>query len=110
MVQTFKHLPPTLFGQYHFDLQSNFKPYVGLGVNYTMITDDKLGGGAVKLDHSSWGPAAQIGVDYKVSDTGYISGDLKKIYISSDVKLAGASIGKIHIDPTVFAVGYGFRF
>lgn len=108
-IGSFKHLPPTLFAQYHFDTQSNFMPYVGVGVNYTAISDVKLPPG-FGLDNSSWGAAAQIGFDYKVSSTGYISVDLKKIYISSDVKLNGAKIGSIDLNPTVFAIGYGFRF
>ncbi len=109
-IGSFKHLPPTLFGQYHFDTQSNFKPYVGLGINYTSISDVKLLGGAADLEDDSWGAAAQIGFDYKVSQNGFISVDLKKIYIDSDVKVGGTKIGSIDLDPTVFAIGYGFRF
>ena len=109
-IGSFKHLPPTLFGQYHFDTESNFKPYIGAGINYTRISSVKLLGGAGDLDNSSVGAAAQIGCDYKLSNNGYISVDLKKIYISSDVKVAGAKVGSIDLDPTVFAVGYGFSF
>jgi outer membrane protein len=62
-IGSFKHLPPTLFAQYHFDTISNFSPYVGLGINYTRISDVKLAGGAATLENDSWGGTAQIGVD-----------------------------------------------
>jgi outer membrane protein len=29
-------LPPTLLVQYHFDTGTNFKPYIGAGLNYTV--------------------------------------------------------------------------
>ena len=37
-----KHLPPTLMALYYFDTNSNFKPYVGAGINYTIFFDDKF--------------------------------------------------------------------
>ena len=109
-IGSFKHLPPTLFAQYHFMPDSNFNPYVGAGINYTLIMDDHLLGGAAKLDNSSWGAAAQIGFDYKVATNSYLSVDLKKIYIGSDVKVGGATVAKVKVDPVLFGIGYGFKF
>ncbi len=105
---TFKHLPPTLFAQYHFDTSSNFLPYVGAGINYTRISNVSLGG--LQMDKSSWGGAMQVGCDYKLANNGVISVDLKKIYIESDVKAAGATIANVKVDPVVFSIGYGFHF
>ena len=109
-IGSFKHLPPTLFAQYHFDPISKFSPYVGLGINYTRISDVKLAGGAAKLDNDSWGGAAQIGVDYKITPNLYLSLDAKKIYIQSDVKIAGAKVATVKVDPTLVAFGVGYRF
>jgi outer membrane protein len=109
-IGSFKHLPPTLFAQYHFTPDSNFRPYVGAGINYTIISDDQLLGGAAKLDNSSWGPAMQIGFDYKVGANSYVSVDLKKIYIESDVKVGGAKVATVKVDPVLFGIGYGFKF
>jgi outer membrane protein len=109
-IGSFKHLPPTLFAQYHFTPDSNFRPYIGAGINYTRISNVNLLNGAADLEKNSWGPAAQIGFDYKVANNGYISVDLKKIYIQSDVFVGGVKVDKVKVDPTLFAIGYGFRF
>src|SRR5450830_1667592 len=43
-IGSFKHLPPTLTLQYHFDL-NGFKPYVGAGINYTRLSSINLPAG-----------------------------------------------------------------
>ncbi|KZY67297.1 hypothetical protein A3742_13910 [Oleiphilus sp. HI0071] len=38
-----KHLPPTVTFNYHFmDSASDFQPYVGMGLNYTMFFEEKV--------------------------------------------------------------------
>ncbi|MCC9004493.1 MAG: outer membrane beta-barrel protein, partial [Candidatus Competibacter sp.] len=65
-----KQLPPTISVQYHFLPDSNFRPYVGLGLNYTFFFDEgtkgALSGSDLKLD-DSWGLAAQVGMDFDVA-------------------------------------------
>ncbi|MDQ7073474.1 MAG: OmpW family outer membrane protein [Gammaproteobacteria bacterium] len=39
-----KALPPTLTLQYHFMPNSNIRPYVGAGVNYTYFFDEEVTG------------------------------------------------------------------
>jgi outer membrane protein len=41
-VGSVKHLPPTFSFQYHFMPDSKFRPYVGLGPNYTTFFDETL--------------------------------------------------------------------
>jgi len=41
-IGTFKHLPPVITLQYHFDDYAGYKPYVGAGLNYTQITQVNL--------------------------------------------------------------------
>lgn len=36
--------------------------------------------------------------------------DVKKAYIRSDVYAAGSSIGRLKVDPVLYAVGLGYRF
>lgn len=113
----FKHLPPTLTLQYHFDTDSNFKPYVGAGINYTILSDDSFGpldratGTKTKLDDDSWGGAVQVGFDVKVGANSYLNFDVKKIYIESDVKnnVLG-KVSKVKVNPVAIGIGYGFRF
>ena len=108
-IGTFKHLPPTLLAQYHFPM-NGFKPYVGAGVNYTRFSsvDLKLGAG---IEKDSWGPALQVGVDIPLSKGLYLNFDLKKVYIRTDVTLAGiGKIGEFKADPLLVGVGLGWRF
>jgi outer membrane protein len=52
-IGTFKHLPPTVTLQYHFDNFSGYTPYVGAGVNYTKLTQTQLLNGNATLDGHS---------------------------------------------------------
>ncbi len=108
-----KHLPPTLSLQYHFLPDSDFQPYVGVGLNYTMFFDTKsqgaLEGADLKLKNS-WGFAAQVGVDYKLDKNWFLNADVRYISIRPDVKLNGQSIGKAKLDPVVATIGVGYRF
>lgn len=48
----FKQLPPTLLAQYHFLPDGDFRPYLGVGVNYTRIS-------GVGLNSTIGGPLVQ---------------------------------------------------
>ncbi len=104
-----KHLPPTLSLQWHFLPDAQIQPYVGIGLNYTTFFSAKSSLGDLKLD-DSWGLAAQVGVDVKLSERWFMNADVRYIDISSDVSLNGQRIGKATIDPWVATVGVGYRF
>ncbi|RTL49225.1 MAG: OmpW family protein [Rhodocyclaceae bacterium] len=108
---SFDALPPTLTLQYHFMPESNFRPYVGAGINYTLISNSKVNKVApLTLENDSWGAAFQIGFDYKIGANSYINFDVKKVQIDSDVKLNGNKVGKVTLDPLLVGIGYGFKF
>ena len=66
-IGTIKALPPSLVLQYHFTDLGKFKPYVGLGINYTIFTQrDNILNGAAQVDSSSVGVVAQVGMDEAV--------------------------------------------
>lgn len=109
-IGTFKHLPPTLLVQYHFLPDGDVRPYVGVGINYTIISSVNLAGGTLALDHSSVGPAAQAGVDIKLTPNVFLNFDLKYIQIRSDVKAGGTKVSAVKLDPVVPAIGLGNRF
>ncbi len=107
-----KHLPPTLSVQYHFTSDSQFTPFVGVGVNYTYFFDEKLDGAdapSIDLD-DSWGVAFHAGLDRQISEKGSLRADVRYIDIETDVKVGGAKIGSVDIDPWVFSVGYVQKF
>lgn len=106
------HLPPTVTAQWHFMPEATFRPYVGVGLNYTRFYDIELGGGTLTVDKNSWGPALQIGADIPITRTLFLNVDVKKIWIKTDVKstATGATLTDLKINPWVYGVGIGMRF
>lgn len=115
-VGKFNALPPTLTLQYHFAPEASFRPYVGAGINYTIISGvdlpvvNALTGATSTLSKSSVGGALQLGFDYKVGTNSYINFDIKKTYINADLSVAGTKVSKVTLNPLLVGIGYGFRF
>ncbi|MCT8857763.1 outer membrane protein OmpW [Shewanella xiamenensis] len=114
-----KHLPPTLVAQYYFgDAQSTLRPYIGVGVNYTNFFDNEftndLGGALTDLSMStSWGLAAQAGIDYQVNKNWLVNASVWYAQISTDVKFKLAGDTKVidtDINPWVYMVSVGYTF
>ena len=112
-----KVLPPTLTLQYHFSPDSNIRPYLGAGINYTMFFDEKLTGGIkglankISLD-DSWGLAAQAGLDVDINDTWFVNLDVKYIDMKTEANISGDNSIKVDtdIDPLVWGIGVGRVF
>ena len=112
-IGTFKHLPPTLLAKWNFLPESTVQPYVGAGVNITLISNVNLNVptvGRLDLDRWSVGPAVQAGFDYKLADHWFLNADLKWAMIRSDVKFRGGKISEVRLDPFLFGIGVGYRF
>lgn len=110
---TTKHLPPTVSFQYYFAPQARVSPYLGLGVNYTRFFSEKTSGPLAGADlalGSSWGLAAHAGIDFRINDQWLFGIDLRKMDIDSDVRLNGADIGSVAIDPLAYGLYLGYRF
>lgn len=109
---SFKHLPPTLLVQYRANPGGAVRPYVGAGINYTLIFDDSLSvaGVPLSLDNSSTGLALQAGLDVKLNDSWSFNVDLKYAKIASGVYAGGAKLTEAHLDPTLYAVGLRYQF
>ena len=116
-----KVLPPTLLLQYHFAPDSNIRPYIGAGVNYTYFFDEEVprdsavhvAGDKVSLE-SSWGLAAQAGVDVALNDDWFVNFDVKYIQIDTKAKFNGIAAGSAEIsadiNPFVYGIGIGRKF
>lgn len=112
-------LPPTLTLQYHFNPNGKIRPYAGIGVNYTKFYDEKvqgpldISGSDIHLD-SSWGLAAQLGVDFMLDNSWFINADIKYIKIDSTASFHDTAFGDVEvdvdIDPIVVGLGFGKRF
>jgi outer membrane protein len=109
-IGTFKHLPPTLTAQYHFLPGAVFNPYVGAGVNYTLLSKVDLLNGAARLEHDSVGLALQAGVDFRIDSRWSINVDVKKLQLRSDVDIGGVQASRVKVDPVLLGVGVGYRF
>jgi outer membrane protein len=114
------HLPPTLSALYYFDTGTAFKPYVGLGINYTIFFDEEfesapksLGLSNLELD-GSFGYSVQVGADYDLGDNWSVNVSARYIDISTDATfdVAGDNIGSanIDVDPMVYSVMLGYTF
>ncbi|WP_227818166.1 OmpW/AlkL family protein [Nitrogeniibacter aestuarii] len=106
---TVEQLPPTLLLQYHFMPEAQFRPYVGIGVNYTLFTNDELIMG-LETEDSSVGLALQVGMDVKLADQWYLNVDVKKIKMGTDVSINGNKLTHLDIDPWLVGIGVGYRF
>ena len=112
-IGTFKHLPPTLLAQYHFLPAGVIRPYVGVGANLTLISDVDIrvaNVGALDLESSSVGAAAQIGADIKLMPGKFLNIDVKKVMIGSDVTLGSTKVSAVKVDPILVSIGLGIRF
>ena len=111
-----KHLPPTFMVQYYFGTaESDFRPYVGAGINYTVFFDEgsKIAGlSDVSLD-DSWGLAANVGMDYMINDDWFLNASVWYADIGTTAKynLGGTNYSTdVDIDPWVFMIGGGYKF
>lgn len=112
---TFKHLPPTFLAQWHFMPEGPIDPYVGAGLNLTLIMDTELRvpGTTVdlELDDVSVGPAAQAGVDITLGSGLYLNVDFKWAMIRSDVSVkGGGKLTEARLDPWMGSVGIAWHF
>jgi outer membrane protein len=121
------HLPPTLTANYYFnDPSSDFQPYIGGGINYTIFFDEEvtptldngatfgalagLAGapGAVtdasgtNIDlNDSWGLALHLGFDYKLTEDLGVNVSYWSINLDTEAEIStNTNIGQVkaHVD------------
>lgn len=117
-------LPPTLNFQYHHRIGEVFKPYVGLGVNYTIFYNEKSGVAQDISYDNKFGWGYQFGFDIDITEKFFINVDFKKLFLETDVTVdatnllpEGTSEGstlaipaKVKLDPMLIGFGLGMRF
>jgi len=102
--------PPPSSEQYHFLPGAQIDPYVGAGINYTLISKVDILNGDGRLEHDSVGAALQAGVDFRIDSRWSVDLDVKKVQIRSDVDINGAHASRVKVDPLLLGVGVGYRF
>jgi len=114
-IGTLKHLPPILTLKYNLNPGGEFRPYVGAGVNFTLLSDVRLAVPtappmALELSRFSVGPAVQGGFDYKLADHWFANVDVKWAMLRAKLKFDSATLSTLRVDPVLFAVGAGYRW
>jgi outer membrane protein len=116
-----KHLPPTLTAEYFlFDSQASFRPYVGVGINFTTFFSEDLGSFAknelaassLELD-DSWGVSWRAGFDWELNDTWMFNASAWKIDLETDASFdsaLGAVKVNVDVDPWVYMISLGYKF
>ena len=109
--------PPSVTLQYHFTNFGAFKPYLGVGVNYTHYFRNSHGANFANLRvKDSFGVVAQIGFDYMFDRHWGINFDVKKILMQPNASatvlpLAGLPVtAKVKINPWIVGAGVTYRF
>jgi outer membrane protein W len=125
------HLPPTLSLVWRpFDAKATLQPYIGVGGNYTMFSDETLRGdtlAAVGLPTNtkltlddSFGIAGVVGLDFFPGEAKkwFANVQVRYIQIESDAEVSVPTstgtdridIGTVDINPFVYGVHVGRRF
>lgn len=115
-----KAFTPTLSVKYHFDKigkydLGKFSPYVGLGVAYVdysktrFAADTGLDGLSVRAKNE-WAPAANLGVDYRLTDRSAIRADVRYIDVDPSFRVEGERVGRASHDPLSYGVHYVHQF
>lgn len=117
---TITELPPCLTIQWHFLPGALVNPYLGVGGNFTLITDQDLvspelptlGVVPLKIDKTSFGVVGQVGADVKLGEKLYANLDVKYVKMGFDVKVKanGAKLTHVDVDPWLIGAGLGYRF
>jgi outer membrane protein len=102
---------------------SKFQPYAGVGINYTTFFDTDLTGTRKSQGFSnlklkdSVGLAAQLGMDYMLTDRIMLNASIWYVDIDTEATVDGPSalsIGKtkvsVDLDPWVYMAGVGYKF
>jgi outer membrane protein len=117
-----KWLSPSLLVHWvFFDESHRWRPYVGAGVNYTHFYNREtnangnavLGGPTAISQTNSVGPAASLGLSYKLQDHWQVIASYNWAWVSSDLSLNTEGIvRKTSVDfrPTAFVFAMGYTF
>ena len=117
-----RQVAPTLFANYKFlEKTSAFRPFVGIGINYTRFDNtssnavgNALNGGATSISlEDSVGLALQGGVVYRFNELWSVSAALATAQVKSKITTNTLGIERtadIRFKPRVFTVAVGYSF
>jgi outer membrane protein len=122
VIATAKWLSPTLLLNYKFLEESSvWRPYVGIGLNYTHFYDrtstaagNAVAGGPTQVSLSdSWGPAGTIGVFYRLPQNWSIDASFSLAKVKSDLEANTSGVVRkttINFNPRAWVLSVGYSF
>jgi outer membrane protein len=122
IIASARWLAPTLLLEYEFLApDSKFRPYIGLGVNYTAFYDrdstaagDAASGGPTRLSlTSSVGVAGTVGLSYRIAGNwkAYASYSASQVKTRLEAETAGVErTAHINFGPQALVVAVGYSF
>jgi outer membrane protein len=112
-VMSARNVAPTLLLNYHFGQPGDaWRPYVGIGVNYTKFEDVKSPLAEQVEMSDSVGPTVQAGIDYFFNKQWGLFASVAAVKVKSDLVATGTTVLTTTIDfrPLVYSAGVSYRF
>jgi len=121
-ISSARWISPTALIEYtFFDDSTPLRPYVGVGVNYTAFADrnsnaagDAASGGPTRLElPSSVGPAATVGLNYRVAAHWSVAASYSASRVISHLSAFTAGVVRqadISFGPQTFVLAAGYSF
>jgi outer membrane protein len=122
VISEVRQIAPSLFLNYKFgDASSTWRPFVGVGVNYTKFdrrkstaAGNQLNGGPTDIRLSdSWGPSAQAGLSYRANDKWSFNLAVATARVKTHLTATTAGMERkldIRFRPTVVTLSAGYVF
>ncbi|HEY2558186.1 MAG TPA: OmpW family outer membrane protein [Caldimonas sp.] len=108
-----KIVAPTLLLNYHFfGPDTAWRPYLGIGINYTHYTDIKSSLAPDVQMGNSTGLALQGGINYAINKQLGLFASIAKVNVKSKVVASGATVITTTVDfrPIVYSAGVSYQF
>ena len=121
-IGTVRQIAPTLFANYKFgEKGSAFRPFIGIGVNYTMFDqptsntlNNSINGGTTNAKLSdSWGLAAQVGATYQLRGPWTLNAAISTADVSTTLTTNTYGVERktdIKFNPAAYIISLGYTF
>lgn len=108
-----RNVSPTFFVNYHFGTpRSTWRPYLGVGINYTRFVgiESRIASDVRMSDSTGW--AAQAGIDYSLDRRWSLFASVAALQVKSNLVAVGATVLQTTIDfrPVVYSFGAVYKF